>query len=65
MMKLNLCLFCGSGNVKLEELYTEPDVGWQLPIYAVQCFNCDARGPTVKNDKEKAILEWNRWKCQR
>jgi len=56
--ELDNCPFCFSHNVDIEEVYTEPDVGWQRRIYAVHCFNCGARGSTVY-DTKMAIEKWN------
>lgn len=53
------CPYCGSLSVSVQEMYQEPEVGWQMPRYAVVCIGCGATGPTAIREKEKAIELWN------
>ena len=54
------CPYCGSLSVSVQEMYQEPEVGYQFTRYAVVCIGCGAVGPQGEREKAKAIELWNK-----
>ena len=58
MVGIKACPFCGSKNIK-PMIASIEDIGGDS--YCMECCNCGAEGPWLKNKTEaQAIEKWNR-----
>jgi Lar family restriction alleviation protein len=55
--KLKPCPFCGESEEFIIHSYDHP-------YYHVECGNCLARGPIAEDNKNNAIVAWNKRKIQ-